>query len=54
MITKDKTSSIISISLLAVILVLAYNLINKFDLLDLSYLLFLLGCLIRFIYIKIH
>ncbi len=52
MTTKDNKLGVIGISFVAVIIYLSASVINKFDYLDLAYLLFIIGCFIRFIYIK--
>ena len=52
--TKSKTNNIISLLFVVTIFVLTINLINKFTYLDLLYLLFIVGCFIRYIYIKFH
>ncbi len=54
MITKDRASSIISLLFVMIIIVLIINLISQFALIDLAYLMFLIGCFVRFIYIKTH
>ena len=54
MLTKDKGSSIVVLSLVVLIVVLTVNIIYKFTLLDFAYLMFIIGCLFKFIYIKIH
>ncbi len=54
MITKNKEVGITSLLFVVVIFVLTFNLLNQFDILDLAYLLFIIGCFIRYIYIKIH
>ncbi len=52
MITKDKEYNIISLLFLITIIYIVVNLIAKFTLLDLTYLIFLVCCFIRFIFIK--
>lgn len=54
MLIKDKQSAIITLGFVVLILLLVVNIICKFTILDLSYLLFILGCFIRYIYIKVH
>lgn len=54
MITKDKTSSVVFLSFVVIIALLIVTVINKFTLLDFAYLMFLVGCFIKFIYIKTH
>ena len=52
--TKSKTINVVSLLFAIMIFVLTFNLINKFTYLDLLYLLFIIGCFIRYIYIKVH
>ena len=47
-------SKTISILFLAIILFLTFDVINKFTIIDFAYLIFIIGCFIRFIYIKTH
>lgn len=54
MITKDKESSIIGLFFVGLILILTINVVINFAILDLAYLLFIVGCFIRYIYIKTH
>lgn len=54
MILKDKESSTIALGFIVLILFLTVNVISKFTFLDLAYLLFMIGCFIRYIYIKLH
>lgn len=54
MITKDRASSIISLLFIGIILVLTINLVSQFTFVDFAYLIFLIGCFARFIYIKTH
>ena len=54
MLTKDKGSSIVVLSLVVLIVVLTVNIISKFTILDFAYLMFIIGCLFKFIYIKFH
>ena len=54
MITEDKVSSVVFLSFVVIITLLSVSVITKFTLLDFAYLLFLVGCFIRFIYIKTH
>lgn len=54
MITKDRASSVISLLFVGFILVLGINLVSHFTLVDFAYLIFLIGCFARFIYIKTH
>lgn len=52
--TKDIESRIISLSFVILIVLLTIGVIIKFQILDFAYLLFVIGCFIRYIYIKIH
>lgn len=54
MLIKDKQSVIITLGFVVLILLLVVNIICEFNILDLSYLLFMIGCFIRYIYIKLH
>lgn len=54
MIIKNKAVGITSLLFVVVILVLTFNIVKQFDILDLAYLLFIIGCFIRYIYIKTH
>ena len=54
MITKHKAVDITSLLFVVMIFVLIYNIISKFEILDFAYLLFVIGCFIRYIYIKTH
>ncbi|MBQ9011493.1 MAG: hypothetical protein IJ093_02470 [Bacilli bacterium] len=54
MITKDKTSSIISTLFLGVIALLVLNVVTNFEIIDILYLIFIISCYIRYIYIKTH
>jgi len=52
MIIKDRESSTIILGFIVLMLLLTINLISKFSLIDFTYLLFIVGCFIRYIYIK--
>ena len=52
MITKN--ISLVSLLFALIIVVLSINVISKFTYLDFAYLLFMIGCFIRYIYIKTH
>jgi len=54
MIIKDKEGSIITLAFVVLLLFLAVNLISKFTFLDLTYLLFMIICFIKYIYIQLH
>lgn len=54
MLAKDKECGIISILFVAIIVFLVIDIVNKFTLIDFAYLIFIVGCFIRFIYIKTH
>ena len=54
MIAKNKAVGITSLLFVVVIFVLTSNIIKKFDILDFAYLLFIIGCFGRYIYIKTH
>ena len=47
-----KQISGIGVMFVLIIIYLTMSIINKFNYLDLAYLLFIIGCFIRFIYIK--
>lgn len=48
----NKHISGIGVMFVLIIIYLTMSIINKFNYLDLAYLLFIIGCFIRFIYIK--
>ena len=54
MITRNKEVGIMSLLFVVVILFLTFSIIKNFDILDLVYLLFMIGCFVRYIYIKTH
>ncbi|MCI9586022.1 MAG: hypothetical protein HFH45_05275 [Bacilli bacterium] len=54
MLTKDTESRIISLSFVILIVLLTIGVIIKFQILDFAYLLFIIGCFVRYIYIKIN
>jgi len=54
MILKDKESSTIALGFIVLILFLIVNVISKFTLLDFAYLIFMIGCFIKYIYINKH
>ena len=54
MITKNKSVGIVSMLFVVVIVVLTFSIVKQFDVLDLAYLLFIIGCFLRYIYIKTH
>ncbi|MBR3362962.1 MAG: hypothetical protein IKG40_03450 [Bacilli bacterium] len=52
MVTKYKAVGIASLLFVVVIFILAFNITRNFDILDLAYLLFIIGCFMRYIYIQ--
>ncbi len=54
MITKHKKDIIIGSVFVAIIIFLILDVIKKASLIDVVYLIFIVGCFIRFIYIKTH
>ncbi len=51
---KIKTITAVGLMFLGVIIYLGINIINNFNYLDLAYMLFITGCFIRYIYLKIE
>lgn len=54
MLTKNKAVSITSLIFVVIICGLTFSVISKFEVLDFAYLLFIIGCFARYIYIKTH
>ncbi len=54
MLTKDKESSIICVLLTVLIIALVVDVVKQWSALDFAYLVFMISCFMRFIYIKRH
>ena len=54
MLTKDKESSIICVLLTVLIIALVVDVVKQCSILDFAYLVFMISCFMRFIYIKRH